>query len=213
MFFLPRLKEDVWDGCVLVTSVNILKVSISLTLGFYGHYQSRIKHGYISQWILLKGCQNLKLHGLPINIVTNRDKVFTSHFWGELFKHLGTSLNLSTAYHPHLKAKLSEFYPTAILARRLILDAMKLFLKSLFIGKGFRLQTRSVTFLVGKQRRNNNCSIKENHSCTIEGSIVSQNDGVLFKLGIMQATQSDVVSPGGPTISNGSDASHPTVTI
>ena len=41
-----------------------------------------------------------KLHGLPISIVNDRDPVFTSNFWQELFKMQGVSLHLSTAYHP-----------------------------------------------------------------------------------------------------------------
>lgn len=32
-----------------------------------------------------------KLHGLPKSIISNKDKTFTSHFWQELFKQLGTS--------------------------------------------------------------------------------------------------------------------------
>jgi hypothetical protein len=54
-----------------------------------------------------------KFHRLPTTTVTDRDKVFTSLFWRELFKRLGVNLFwrelfkrlgvklfLSSAYHP-----------------------------------------------------------------------------------------------------------------
>jgi hypothetical protein len=44
--------------------------------------------------------QVVKLHGIPKSIVSDRDKVFTSSFWQNLFKLQGTSLAMSTAYHP-----------------------------------------------------------------------------------------------------------------
>jgi hypothetical protein len=41
-----------------------------------------------------------RLHGLPKNIVSDRDNRFLSAFWQELFKLTGTELTPSTSYHP-----------------------------------------------------------------------------------------------------------------
>ncbi|GKB08934.1 putative reverse transcriptase domain-containing protein [Tanacetum coccineum] len=39
-------------------------------------------------------------HGIPVSIICDRDPRFVSHFWRSLQKALGTSLDMSTAYHP-----------------------------------------------------------------------------------------------------------------
>jgi hypothetical protein len=41
-----------------------------------------------------------KLHGSPKIIVSDRDPIFTEHFWIELFSCLGTQLAHSSSYHP-----------------------------------------------------------------------------------------------------------------
>ena len=41
----------------------------------------------------------VRLHGLPISIVSDRDPRFCSEFWSCLFARLGTQLDMSTAYH------------------------------------------------------------------------------------------------------------------
>lgn len=44
--------------------------------------------------------QVVKLYGVPVDIITDRDPIFISSFWQELFKVLGTKIKMSTAYHP-----------------------------------------------------------------------------------------------------------------
>lgn len=41
-----------------------------------------------------------KLHGLSQSIISDRDRVFTSLLWRELFWAAQTQLRMSTAYHP-----------------------------------------------------------------------------------------------------------------
>lgn len=66
----------------------------------YAHF-IHIKHPFSAQDIAKAVFENVvKFHGLPKTIVSDRDKVFTSQFWQELFKLMGTQLLLSSAYHP-----------------------------------------------------------------------------------------------------------------
>ena len=46
-----------------------------------------------------------RLHGIPKAIVSDRYSKFTSNFWKGLFEGFGTSLNMSTTYHPHKDGK------------------------------------------------------------------------------------------------------------
>ena len=42
----------------------------------------------------------VRLHGVPVSIVSNRDPRFTSRFWPKLHNALGTTLHFSIAFHP-----------------------------------------------------------------------------------------------------------------
>lgn len=42
----------------------------------------------------------VRLHGVPVSIVSDRDSKFVSRFWQSLQQALETELRLSRAYHP-----------------------------------------------------------------------------------------------------------------
>ena len=52
----------------------------------------------------------VKLHGFSKTIVSDRDKVLTSQFWQHMFKLSGTTLKLSTTYHPQTDGQSEALY-------------------------------------------------------------------------------------------------------
>ena len=42
----------------------------------------------------------VKLHGLPLSIVSDRDTKFVGNLWRTIWKKLGTNLSFSFSYHP-----------------------------------------------------------------------------------------------------------------
>ena len=73
----------------------------------YAHFIP-LKHPFTTAHIAKVVLDNVvKLHGLPLSIVTDRDKIFISGFWKELFKLYNINLQLSTAYHPKPMVKQS----------------------------------------------------------------------------------------------------------
>ena len=49
-------------------------------------------------WLILK--EVMRLHGIPESIVSDQDTKFTSIFWKELHRLMGSKLLMSTAFHP-----------------------------------------------------------------------------------------------------------------
>ena len=66
----------------------------------YAHCMA-LSHPYSASGVAKTFMQNVyKLHGLPASITSDRDPVFFSRFWKELFTSQGVNLNYSSAYHP-----------------------------------------------------------------------------------------------------------------
>jgi hypothetical protein len=74
----------------------------------YGHFLP-LSHSYTAMIVAQLFHNNVyKLHGLPRTIISDRDKVFTSTLWQELFKLSDITLNMSSAYHPKLMGRLKD---------------------------------------------------------------------------------------------------------
>ena len=63
-------------------------------------------------------CEN----GLPLEIVSDRDKIFLSCFWKELHKLTGIKLKMSTAYHPESDGASERTNKTVIQAIRFAVE-------------------------------------------------------------------------------------------
>ena len=84
---LTRRKHDsVWVMVDRLTKVaHFLPVRTDYSL-------DKLAELYISEIV--------RLHGIPISIISDRDPRFTLRFWGKLQEALGTRLNFNTAFHP-----------------------------------------------------------------------------------------------------------------
>ena len=68
-----------------------------------------------SETITAKGTAQLywqhvgKLHGIPAVIISNRDPRFTSRYWRELWRLLGTDLRMGSGFHPESSGQVERF--------------------------------------------------------------------------------------------------------
>ncbi|KAA3487505.1 DNA/RNA polymerases superfamily protein [Gossypium australe] len=76
-----------WSVDRLTKSAHFIPVRVDYSL-------DNLAHLYISEIV--------RLHGVPLSIISDRDLRFTSRFWKKLQEALGTKLSFSTAFHPQI---------------------------------------------------------------------------------------------------------------
>ena len=89
MTALPRTSTGYDMVWVVVDKLTKIAHFISLKTGFT---MEKLAQVYVEEIV--------RLHGVPLTIVSDRDPRFVSRFWKSLHEALGTKLQFSTAFHP-----------------------------------------------------------------------------------------------------------------
>jgi hypothetical protein len=93
------LSMDFVEGLPKSQGYSVIMVVVD-RLTKYAHFVP-VKHLYIASTIAQLFMDNIvKLHGIPHSIVSDRDTIFVSQFWKELFKLYKVQLAMSISYHP-----------------------------------------------------------------------------------------------------------------
>ncbi|XP_075088178.1 uncharacterized protein LOC142170225 [Nicotiana tabacum] len=161
-----RHDQKIWIGRGAGLRTKIFEALHQFPLG--GHSgqlrtYKRIKMGFywpnmktdISKWVSeCDTCQRdiYRLLELPKSIVTDRDAVFTSQFWQQLFKSIGTKLNMSTTYHPQSDGqteRLNKCFETYL--RSMIFAFPKKWIKWLLLAEwwyktNYHISLKSIPF-------------------------------------------------------------------
>jgi hypothetical protein len=90
---------DFVEGLPLSSNANCILVVVD-KFTKYAHFIP-LKYPYTTASVAkLFMDQIYRLHGMPLSIVSDRDKMFTSQYWKKLFTLADVHLRMSTTYHP-----------------------------------------------------------------------------------------------------------------
>lgn len=101
------IPQNIWEDIAMdfiVGLPNSKGFSVILVvvdrLSKYGHFIP-LRGDFSSTTVAAAFIHNIiKIHGVPKSIVSDRDRVLLSNFWKSLFHSMGTTLAMSSSYHP-----------------------------------------------------------------------------------------------------------------
>jgi len=97
--FIEGLPISIRYNCILVVIDKFTK---------YDHFIP-LSHPFTALQVAQAFLTNIyKLHGLPTTIISDRDRIFTSAVWQELFKLTDTKLAMSSSYHPQTDGQIER---------------------------------------------------------------------------------------------------------
>lgn len=143
--------QQVWED-ISMDFVTNLHVSSNKTviwvvvdrLTKYAHFIALPTHFTTSYLASMFLSEIHRLHGTLKTIVSDRDRIFISKFWKELFKSLGTTLAFSSSYHPQTDGQTEVLNRSAL---KHISGALSV--KNLNNGPvSFRLRSSGTTHLI-----------------------------------------------------------------
>ncbi|KAA3488290.1 reverse transcriptase [Gossypium australe] len=97
----PTKKDLIWVMVDQLTkSAHFIPIRVDYSL-------QRLAKLYVAEVV--------RLHGVPVSIISDRDPRFSSRFWKALHQAMGTRLDFSTAFHPQTDGQDSweEYLPLA----------------------------------------------------------------------------------------------------
>jgi hypothetical protein len=101
------ISTDFISGLPLSHHYNCVMVVVD-KLSKYAHFLA-LAHPFSALSVAkLYMKETYRLHGMPSSIISDRDAIFTSKLWQELFKLSGTKLCLSSAYHPQSDGQMER---------------------------------------------------------------------------------------------------------
>ena len=100
MDFIIKLPKTILQNDVIMVVVDKLTKETHFILVKTTHKASNIVNIYMKEVA--------RLNGIIKAIVSERDSKFTSKFWKGLFEWFGTSINMSTTYHPQIDGQIER---------------------------------------------------------------------------------------------------------